>query len=164
MKGIIIRNLTPADWPSVRDIYEQGISTGDATFETQAPEWPRWNDKMLDCCRLAAAQEGRLLGWAALSPYSSRAVYRGVAEVSIYIANQNRGRGVGRFLMEHLVAQSEAHGLWTLQASIFPENKASIRLHQNAGFRSVGLRERIAQQHGVWRDVVLLERRSVVVG
>lgn len=158
----IIRTITKADWPAVRGIYEQGIAAGNATFETQAPNWEEWNEKMLPCCRLAAVQEENILGWAALSPYSTRPVYRGVAEVSIYVSLAHQGQGVGRLLMEELIRQSEANGIWTLQAGIFPENKASIALHQKAGFRIVGFRERIGRLHGAWRDVVLLERRGVV--
>ncbi len=163
--GPRLATLTPADWPAVRAIYEEGIATGNATFETAAPEWPAWDAARLPCCRLVA-QRGttrrgrRVLGWAALSPVSSRAVYRGVAEVSIYVAAAARGQGVGRLLMGGLVAASEEAGLWTLQAGIFPENAASLALHRAFGFRVVGRRERLGQLHGVWRDALLLERRS----
>lgn len=154
--------MAKADWPAVRRIYEQGIATGNATFETQAPNWEEWNEKALPHCRLAAVWKEEILGWAALSPYSTRPVYRGVAEVSIYVSLAHRGQGIGRLLMEELIRQSEANGIWTLQAGIFPENKASIGLHQKAGFRIVGFRERIGRLHGAWRDVVLLERRGLV--
>ena len=156
--------LTAADWPAVRAIYEEGIATGNATFETVAPEWAAWNAARLPCCRLVARRGRRVAGWAALSPVSSRAVYSGVAEVSVYVAAAARGQGVGRLLLEGLVAASEEAGFWTLQAGIFPENAASLALHRACGFRVVGRRERLAQLHGVWRDALLLERRSGKVG
>ncbi|NML63914.1 N-acetyltransferase [Hymenobacter sp. RP-2-7] len=157
--------LLPAHWPAVRAIYEQGLATGQATFTTAAPSWEEWDRSHLTHCRLVAvADAGPVLGWAALSPVSSRHVYAGVAEVSIYIAAAARGRGVGRQLLAALVAESEAQGLWTLQASIFPENQASARLHQALGFRVVGRRERIGCLAGTWRDTLLLERRSLRVG
>lgn len=155
-----IISLTPSDWPSVREIYLEGIATGLATFETGAPEWPAWDAGHLPFARLGARSAGRLTGWAALSPVSARAVYRGVAEVSVYVAAAARGQGVGRALLERLVAESEAHGIWTLQASIFPENAASLALHAACGFRVVGRRERIARLHGAWRDTLLLEKRQ----
>jgi L-amino acid N-acyltransferase YncA len=157
--------LTAAHWPAVRAIYEQGIATGNATFETQAPEWETWDRAHLTHSRLVAVDEaGTVLGWAALSPVSSRCVYGGVAEISIYIAAEARGQGVGRELLQGLIADSEAHGIWTLQAGTFEENSASIGLHTQAGFRVVGHRERIGQHHGVWRNTVQLERRSPTVG
>ncbi len=158
--------LTPTHWPAVCAIYEQGLATGQATFTTTAPTWEEWDRSHLASCRLVAVAgpAGPVLGWAALSPVSSRCVYGGVGEVSIYIAAAARGQGVGRQLLAALVAASEACGLWTLQASIFPENTASIRLHEALGFRQVGRRTRIAQLAGVWRDTLLLERRSAVVG
>jgi phosphinothricin acetyltransferase len=160
-----IAPLTPADWPSVRAIYLEGIATGDATFETAAPDWPEWDAKHLPHSRLVARRAGDVLGWAALSPVSSRPVYRGVAEVSIYVAARARGQGIGKTLLAALINESERHGIWTLQAGIFPENAASIDLHQKAGFRLVGTRERIGQTPaGVWRDTVLLERRTALVG
>jgi len=155
--------LAPADWDAVRAIYLEGIATHNATFETSAPEWDAWDRGHLPACRLAAREDGALLGWAALSPVSGRCVYAGVAEVSIYVAERARGQGVGRALLAALVAASEAHGLWTLQAGIFPENTASIALHRRAGFRIVGTRERLGRMHGRWRDVVLLERRSALL-
>lgn len=162
---MIIDALHPADWLQVRAIYLAGIATGQATFEQSAPEWERWDRKHLPTCRLVARDgAGHVAGWAALTPYSARAVYAGVAEVSIYVAAAMRGQGVGRRLLAALVAASEAAGIWTLQAGIFPENTASVRLHERCGFRVVGRRERIGQLHGVWRDVLLLERRSAVVG
>jgi phosphinothricin acetyltransferase len=157
--------LTAAHWPAVRAIYEQGIATGNATFETQAPEWDAWDRAHLPHSRLVAVDEaGMVLGWAALSPVSSRCVYGGVAELSIYIAAEARGQGVGRQLLQALITDSEAHGIWTLQAGTFEENSASIGLHTQAGFRVVGHRERIGQHHGVWRNTVQLERRSPTVG
>jgi phosphinothricin acetyltransferase len=152
------------DWPAVRAIYLEGIATGNATFEQTAPEWEKWNAGHLLAARIVARSNGTVLGWAALSGVSSRCVYAGVAEVSIYVAEQARGRGVGRQLMARLIADSEAEGLWTLQAGIFPENVASIALHERAGFRIVGKRERLGQMNGRWRDVVLMERRSVAAG
>lgn len=162
---MIINTLHPADWPQVRAIYLEGIATGQATFEQHAPEWEAWDRKHLPACRLVASDgAGRVVGWAALTPYSVRAVYAGVAEVSVYIAAAARGQGVGRRLLAALVEASEAVGIWTLQAGIFPENIASVRLHESCGFRLVGRRQRIGQLHGVWRDVLLLERRSLTVG
>ncbi|GAA4356374.1 GNAT family N-acetyltransferase [Hymenobacter saemangeumensis] len=162
-----IQALTPAHWPQVCAIYEQGIATSNATFTTSAPTWEAWDASHLAHSRLVAtdeAQSGHVLGWAALSPVSGRCVYGGVAEVSVYLAAAARGRGLGQQLLAALVADSEANGIWTLQAGIFPENTASLRIHAAAGFREVGRRERIAQLHGVWRDTLLLERRSQVVG
>ena len=159
--------MTAAHWPEVRAIYAEGIATGQATFATEPPSWGAWDAGHLPTCRLvagAAATPGTSLGWAALSPVSGRCVYAGVAEVSVYVAAAARGQGVGRALLAALIAASEQHGLWTLQAGIFFENPASVRLHEALGFRVVGRRERIGQLHGVWRDTLLLERRSAVVG
>lgn len=154
--------MKPSDWPAVRAIYEEGIATGNATFEISAPEWSEWDARHLTHSRLVARQGCAIAGWAALSPVSSRPVYRGVAEVSIYVAERARGRGIGRTLLAALIGESEQHGIWTLQAGIFPENTASIELHQRCGFRIVGRRERIGQTaDGRWRDTILLERRSV---
>ena len=164
-----LQPMTAAHWPQVRAIYEQGMTTGNATFQTEAPAWEEWDRGHLAHSRLVAieagyGQRGQLMGWAALSPVSGRCVYGGVAEVSVYVAGDARDRGVGRRLLAALVTESEAQGLWTLQAGIFPENTPSIRIHVGAGFREVGRRERIGQLHGVWRSTVLLERRSAVVG
>ena len=158
--------MTAAHWPAVCAIYEQGLATGNATFATAAPTWDEWNASHLANCRLVAVgpRGGPVLGWAALSPVSSRCVYGGVAEASLYVATAARGQGVGRQLLGGLVAKSEQNGLWTLQSSIFPENTASVRLHEAAGFRQVGRRERIGQLRGQWRDTLLLERRSALVG
>jgi L-amino acid N-acyltransferase YncA len=156
--------MQPDDWPAVRAIYLEGIATGNATFEQTAPEWEKWDGGHLPEPRIVARSDGNVMGWAALSSVSSRCVYAGVAEVSIYVADRARGRGIGRQLMSRLIADSEAEGIWTLQAGIFPENVASIALHERAGFRIVGQRERLGQMNGRWRDVVLLERRSAVAG
>ncbi|MBD2721618.1 GNAT family N-acetyltransferase [Hymenobacter armeniacus] len=159
--------MTAAHWPAVCAIYAEGLATGNATFTTAPPTWEAWDASHLAACRLVVAADGapeQLLGWAALSPVSSRCVYGGVAEVSVYIAEAARGQGVGRALLAALVQESEKQGLWTLQAGIFPENEASVRLHEAAGFRVVGRRERIGQLHGQWRDTLLLERRSATVG
>jgi L-amino acid N-acyltransferase YncA len=154
-----IRAMQPSDWPAVREIYEQGIATRQATFETTAPSWAEWDEGHLAEPRLVAAQEGEVVGWAALSPASYRPCYAGVVEESVYIAEQARGEGVGTALLAELVAQADAAGIWTVQTSIFPENVASIALHRRCGFRVVGTRERIAQLDSAWRDTVLLERR-----
>ena len=165
MLAITLQPLLEGHWPAVRAIYEAGLTTGHATFETAAPDWPAWTAAHLAYGRLVALDgTGEMLGWAALSPVSGRCVYGGVAEVSVYVAAAARGRGVGQQLLAALTAESEANGIWTLQAGIFPENAASLRLHAGAGFRTVGRRERIGQLHGVWRDTVLLERRSAAVG
>jgi phosphinothricin acetyltransferase len=158
------RSLTAEDWPDVKAIYEEGIASGDATFERAAPPWPDWDAAHLSSCRIVALSgDGRMVGWAALSPVSSRCVYTGVAEVSVYVTSSARGRGVGTRLLTTLVERSEANGLWTLQAGIFPENTASVTLHERCGFRIVGRRERLGQMGGRWRDVLLLERRSARV-
>lgn len=160
-----IQPLTPEHWPAAAAIYEAGIATGNATFATAAPTWADWDQAHLPHSRLVAVDdEGRVMGWAALSPVSSRCVYGGVAEVSVYVADAARGRGVGRQLLEALVHESEQHNMWTLQAGIFPENEASIRLHAAAGFRQVGRRERIGKMGNQWRDTLLLERRSTTIG
>ncbi len=161
-----LRSLEPADWPAVAAIYGAGIATGEATFDTAVPTWERWSSEHLAHPRLVAvdgAGEG-VVGWAALSTVSDRCAYGGVAEVSIYVDPAATGRGVGSALLARLVADAEAAGLWTLQAGVFPENTASLSLHRRHGFRVVGTRERLGQLAGKWRDVVLLERRSAVVG
>lgn len=163
VSAVRIRSLTAEDWPAVSSIYQEGIGTGLATFETATPTWADWDKRHLPRARFVAASEC-VIGWAALTPVSSRPVYGGVAEISVYVAGDWRGKGVGRELLEALITESENHHIWTLQASIFPENEASMKLHQRAGFRVVGTRERIAQLNGAWRDTVLMERRSLVVG
>jgi phosphinothricin acetyltransferase len=160
---VTVRELRAEDWPAVRAIYEQGIRDGDATFETEAPSWEQWDAAHAEL-RLVAERDGVLAGWAALSPVSSRCCYEGVGEVSVYVAEEARGAGLGRVLLEELVRRSEEAGYWTLTAGVFPENEASLRLHRACGFRDVGVRERLGRLHGVWRDVVLLERRSTVAG
>jgi L-amino acid N-acyltransferase YncA len=152
--------MRSTDWESVRQVYAEGIESGDATFETEAPSWESWDAAHRSDCRLVARDGAELLGWAAVSPVSGRCVYGGVAEVSVYVGSGARGRGVGRSLLQSLIDASERQGIWTLQAGVFPENVASLRLHRGLGFRDVGLRERIGRLRGVWRDVVLLERRS----
>ena len=152
------------DWPAVRDIYAEGIATGNATFETDVPDWTKWDSGHHKECRLLAKNGEEILGWAALSPVSTRQVYRGVAEVSIYVARSARACGVGKALLMALIEASERCGIWTLQAGIFAENTVSVRLHQRAGFRTVGTRERIACLNGTWRDTVLMERRSTITG
>jgi L-amino acid N-acyltransferase YncA len=159
-----LRALEAADWEDVRHIYRQGIESGQATFETEVPPWERWDVAHLPFARLVLTVDEKVRGWAALSKVSAREVYSGVAEVSVYVATESQGHGFGRVLLEALIAESEAHGVWMLQASIFPENEASIALHRRRRFREVGRRERIARLHGVWRDTVLLERRSIVAG
>ncbi|MBV9301751.1 MAG: N-acetyltransferase [Acidobacteriaceae bacterium] len=152
------------DWPSVREIYLEGIATGNATFETTAPEWEAWDRGHLRSCRLVARLDSKIAGWAALSPVSTRHVYCGVAEVSVYVALRAQRRKVGSQLLNALVEVSEHNGIWTLQAGIFPENVASIELHKRRGFRVVGTREKLGCMNGRWRDVILMERRSSVVG
>jgi len=152
--------MKPGDWDRVRAILEAGIATGDATFETEAPEWVAWDAGHLSSCRIVAEEDGEVVGWAALSPVSDRCVYGGVAEVSVYVGDATRGRGIGTALMGELVASSEREGLWTLQAGIFPENEASVRAHEKIGFRRVGRREKLGKLAGRWRDVLLFERRS----
>jgi L-amino acid N-acyltransferase YncA len=164
MPDFDIRDMRTDHWPAVRNIYAEGIATGNATFETEAPEWAKWDQGHLQVCRLVAGDGQRVLGWAALSPVSSRRVYSGVAEVSVYVAAEARGRGIGKVLLQTLVAQSERCEIWTLQAGIFPENIHSFALHKSCGFREVGLRQKLGQRGGVWRDVLLLERRSSIVG
>ena len=162
--ALTIEAMTPDDGEAVRAIYREGIVTGNATFEIDAPEWETWDRGRRNDCRLVARSEGHVVGWATLSTVSSRPAYAGVAEVSLYVAASARGRGVGTALMTALIEASERAGLWTLQGSIFPENAASLALVQGFGFRVVGLREKIGCLNGVWRDTFLVERRSRVVG
>ena len=157
---VAIDRLGADDWLHVRSIYLEGIATGNATFETDAPDWETWDRNHLSFGRLVARNGNSVAGWAAISPVSSRCVYAGVGETSVYVAESARGQGVGRLLLISLIDEAERNGLWMLQAGIFPENLSSIALHKNCGFREVGRRERLGKLNGVWRDVVLLERRS----
>jgi L-amino acid N-acyltransferase YncA len=161
----VIDEMRATDWEPVRRIYLEGIATGHATFETEAPNWEQWNAGHLPHSRLVARAAERVKGWAALSPVSSRCVYNGVAEVSVYVGTSDRGEGVGRALLEALIESSERNGIWTLQAGIFAENGGSVALHKRCGFREVGRRERIGWMQGKgWLDTLLLERRSKLVG
>jgi phosphinothricin acetyltransferase len=155
-----VEPMTAADWPGVRAAYEAGIATGQATFDTTVPGWEEWDATHLPEHRFVARDGGAVVGWAAASPVSDRCCYAGVVEVSVYVDPSAQGRGVGRALLEAFVASTEAAGVWTVQAGVFPENEASLRLHERCGFRRVGIRERLGQLGGEWRDVVLLERRS----
>lgn len=159
-----IRSMKFSDWQAVSKIYEEGIATGFATFETSVPNYESWDAAHMISCRLIATGNEKVLGWAALSPVSSRCVYGGVAEVSVYIAKDSRGKGVGQLLMKALIKESEAEGLWTIQSGIFPENEGSIELHKKAGFRYIGKRERVGKLNGKWKDNLLFERRSKTVG
>ena len=147
-------------WPEVEKIYLEGIETGDATFETSSPGWEKWNDSHVQHSRWVAEVDGKIAGWVALSPVSDRCVYGGVAETSVYISEAYRGQGIGKALLLKGIESSEENGIWTLNAATFPENKGSINLHLKCGFREIGIREKIGQQNGVWRDTVLMERRS----
>ena len=155
--------MTASDWEQVRAIYLEGLREGNSTFETEAPSWEAWDESHLESPRLVMRVRDKVFGWAALSPVSKRSVYSGVAEVTIYVTASARGKGIGRALLEQLIEESEQAGIWTLQASIFPENVASIELHLKCGFREVGKRERIAKLKGVWRDTILFERRSKAI-
>jgi L-amino acid N-acyltransferase YncA len=159
---VTVEEMRAADWPAVAAIYAEGLELG--TFETEVPSWEAWDAAHLAVGRLVARLDGGVVGWAALAPYSRREVYRGVAEDSLYVAASARGSGVGRALLDELVRRAEAAGIWTIQAACFPENTSSVALHESCGFRRVGTRERIAKRDGAWRDVVILERRSRVVG
>lgn len=156
---VTVTDMSRADWDAVRAIYAEGIKTGDATFETEAPRWDVWDAAHLAEHRLVARRDGSIVGWAAASPVSERCAYAGVAETSVYVGAHARGAGIGHRLLVDLIATTESAGIWTLQAGIFPENQASLRLHRACGFRVVGTRERIGQHFGRWRDVILLERR-----
>jgi L-amino acid N-acyltransferase YncA len=158
--AVEIGALRAEDWPAVERIYAEGIATGEATFETEPPGRDEWDRSHLAEHRFVARVSGEVVGWAALAPVSDRCAYEGVAENSVYVAERARGQGVGRRLLEALIASSEAAGIWTIQTGIFPENETSLRLHEAVGFRVVGRRERLGRLHGVWRDVLLLERRS----
>lgn len=162
---ITLHPMQATDWTAVAQIYAEGLATGNATFETAVPAWEAWDEAHLATCRLVAKNsEDAVMAWAALTAVSGRCVYAGVAEVSVYVAAAARGQGVGKQLLQALVAASEAEGIWTLQAGVFAENVASVRLHESCGFRIVGSREKLGQLDGRWRDVLLLERRSKIVG
>ncbi len=158
-----IRLFQKKDYSACAKIYKTGMDTGIATFETKVPNWEKWNTKFLPQCRFVAETDQNVVGWCALSPFSSREVYRGVAEVTIYIAEKVQQKGIGKQLLQHLIIESERAGFWTLQARVFTENVASIKLHENYGFREVGVREKLGQRDGVWYDNVLLERRSRLI-
>ncbi|MEM0931338.1 MAG: N-acetyltransferase family protein [Bacteroidota bacterium] len=156
--------MKTSDWEKVAQIYGEGIRTGYTTFERQVPTYKALDEAHVKSCRLIAEDDGRLLGWAALSPVSGRCVYGGVGEVSVYVAAKSRGKNIGKVLLEKLIAESENNGFWTIQSGIFPENRASIALHEKAGFRFIGKRERIGKIHGVWKDNLLFEKRSDKIG
>lgn len=160
---IAVRPLAKVDWEAVSIIYKEGIATGIATFETEVPSWKEWNEKYTDHCRIVAELDNDVVGFAVLSLISKRKVYKGVAEVSVYVSERHRGKRIGETLLNHLIRESERHGFWTLQASIFSENISSIHLHEKCGFRIVGIREKIGMLHGKWHDNFLLERRSMEV-
>lgn len=164
MGKAVINEMRPDDWEAVRTVYAEGIATGQATFETETPSWEAWNASHLPCARLVARSDETIVGWAALSPGSSRKAYAGVAEVSVYVAQSHRGAGFGRQLLEALILDSEENGIWSLQAVMFPENAGSLGLHRRCGFREVGRREHIGKLNGGWRDTILLERRSQRIG
>lgn len=161
---ITISTMLPQHWEAVKAIYEQGIATGNATFQTTAPSYQSWDDAHIKTCRLIATLNNETVGWAALSAVSSRCVYEGVAEVSVYVATNARGKNVGSMLLQELITQSEQNNFWTLQSGIFPENKASIALHEKHGFRVLGYREKIGKMGNLWRDTIIMERRSKTVG
>jgi L-amino acid N-acyltransferase YncA len=163
LQDMEIRKLTPEDWQQLELIYQKGIDTGNATFQTNTPSWEYWDNSHLKSCRIVVENDRHIIGWAALTPVSSRCVYAGVGEVSVYVDPAHSGKGIGLILLNELVKQSEAEGIWTLQAGIFPENTASLRIHEKAGFRILGIREKIAKQNGIWRDTALLERRSPLI-
>lgn len=162
--GFLILEMSEAHWPEVAQIYKQGIDTDFATFEKEIPSYEQWNRNHISSCRLVALRDDMVVGWAALSPVSGRCVYGGVAEVSVYVAEKARGLSIGKLLMEELITASEKEGFWTLQSGIFPENTASIKLHEKTEFRYLGKRERIGQLDGIWKDNLLFERRSEIVG
>lgn len=159
-----IRKLNINDWSAVSEIYRQGIETGNATFEKKIPTWIEWDRKHLSVCRLVAEVENEVVGWAALAPVSEREVYKGVAELTLYVAASHKKKGIGKELLLELIEESEKRGIWTLQASIFPKNTPSVRLHASCSFRKVGYREKIGKMDGKWRDTLLFERRSRTVG
>jgi len=164
MDKLKFQKLTKSHWPKVAEIYGQGLATGNATFQTEVPTWEDWDGNHLSDCRFIATLDNEMVGWAALSPVSSRCVYGGVAEVSVYVATHFAGQQIGSKLLKRLITASETKGIWTLQAGIFPENIASLKIHKKLGFREIGFREKIGKMKGVWRDTILLEHRSSKVG
>lgn len=163
-KKTVFRELKETDWKQVSKIYQEGLDTGNATFELNVPAWDEWDKGHIKECRIVAEIDNKVIGWSALSPISSRCVYGGVAEVSVYVSSKFTGQKIGTQLLEKLISASENNGIWTLQAGIFTENKGSIIIHERLGFRKVGYREKIGQMNGVWRDILLLEKRSKLVG
>ena len=163
-KTIEITTMSSSDWNAVAAIYKEGIETGYATFEKEIPSWEKWNSTHEKTCRLVGKIDNLIVGWAALSPVSSRCVYGGVAEVSIYISKSHRVKNIGNTLLKELILESEKNGFWTLQSGVFRENIGSIKLHENNGFRQIGYRERVGKLDGVWKDNILLERRSKIIG
>lgn len=157
---VVTRHMVATDWPEVEHIYSEGIATGDATFETSTPSWSAWDGGHREDLRFVASIDGRVIGWVAAGAVSRRVCYAGVVEHSVYVAADQRGRGVGGVLLDRLISASRHVGVWTIQSAIFPENEASLALHRSRGFRVVGRRERIAQLHGAWRDVLMIERRD----
>ena len=159
-----IRDFRKSDFPTVKSIYQQGIDTGNATFQLKAKEWDEWNKYFLNSCRIVAELNGVVIGWAALSAVSKRFVYSGVAEVSLYVSSVHSGKGAGYLLLSELINKSEQEGIWTLQAGVFPENQASINIHLKNDFKKLGIREKLGKMNGLWRDILLMERRSKVIG
>jgi L-amino acid N-acyltransferase YncA len=159
-----LRNIDHTNFDQVAEIYKQGIETGLATFQNDIPDWDSWDKSHLSNCRIAVFENNQMAGWASLSPVSGRCVYAGVAEVSVYIAAGQRGKGVGSLLLNQLIDQSEKAGFWTLQSGIFSENIASVKLHEKCGFRQIGYREKIGRKNGIWKDNIIMERRSKIVG
>ena len=164
MDNVVIREITETDYPAVKRIFEEGIASGNATFQKIAPLWKDWNEAKLPYCRLAAIVGNEIVGWTALTSTSKREVYKGVNEESIYIAEKFAGQGIGKLLLNALINESEKHGVWTLYAAIFPENEISIKLHLSCGFREIGYMEKAGCKDGIWRDTILFERRSKVIG
>lgn len=161
---IVFREIKQEDWEVVSKIYKEGIETGNATFQTEIPQWEIWDKEHIKTCRIVAVVNNQIAAWAALTNVSGRCVYAGVAEVSVYVSNEFRGRKIGEQILGKLISESEKEDIWTLQAGIFPENLASIKIHKNQGFREIGYREKIGKMNGTWRNTVLLERRSKIVG